>query len=311
LDPSIASRIDTLVAEAEAILAELSRVKSSRKPSKAGVGLFAKFVVPPGYKRLARQVGSLWLNSSYQAQLKRLEGIGDAWRQRVLAFLGTVRAMPSSGQRTVDSRRLQAGFSKTQGYGRLDTRLRHGMAFLADLARREVVSAGEPVVPRAFVQARPHPVPSSAHVRYQIATFPPSVIKKLPDPVRKSIEQALESYRREMYEPAAVMLRKAVQNAIVLRFEAEGAADQVLLPSGDALPFPRLIEKAREARLISSQQAKELMRVKWLGDTAAHSYVNEITKGDLDGILLIVRLALERIFTIRIRPTTEQAHKES
>jgi hypothetical protein len=109
-----------------------------------------------------------------------------------------------------------------------------------------------------------------------------------------------------MYEPAAVMLRKAIQNAIVLRFEAEGVGSQVFLASGEALPFPMLIQKAQEVRLIASQQAKELMRVKWLGDTAAHSYANQITKEDLDGIVLIVRLALERIFTIQIRPSAER-----
>lgn len=45
--------------------------------------------------------------------------------------------------------------------------------------------------------------------------------------------------------------------------------------------------------------------MKWLGDTAAHSYANAITKADIDGILLITRLALERISAIQIRPDGE------
>ncbi len=97
------------------------------------------------------------------------------------------------------------------------------------------------------------------------------------------------------------MLRKALQNAIVLRFESEGVGDQVLRSNGDALPLPQLLEKAQESRLISSQQAKELLKVKWLGDTAAHSYANAVVREDVDGILLMIRLALERIFTIEIR----------
>jgi hypothetical protein len=44
-----------------------------------------------------------------------------------------------------------------------------------------------------------------------------------------------------------------------------------------------------------------LIRVKWLGDTAAHSYATAIVKEDVDGVLLILRLSLERIFTIPIR----------
>jgi len=297
LDTTILASIETLIAESKAIQTELDRVKASRRPSKAGVGVFATFVVPSGYKRLARQVGSLWLDSSYESQLKRLEGVGEAWRVRVL---------PSDRHNGLTIRQLQTSFAKTQRYDRLDSRLRNGGGFLGEMKTRQVVPAEAPIAPDV------PPKRETRHVRPRTITaavetlFPPSVIEKLPEPVKRSIEQAVESYHREMYEPAAVMLRKAVQNGIVLRFEAEGVGQEVLQASGDALPLPKLIEKAQLARLVSSQQAKELMKVKWLGDTAAHSYANQITREDIDGVVVIVRLALERIFTIQIRPAVER-----
>jgi len=302
LDPNIASRIDTLVAEAEAILAELSRVKSSQKPSKAGVGLFATLVVPPGYKRLARSVGSLYLDSSYRAHMARLEGIQKEWEQRVLTFLGSVYAPPTPAQRRVNPGVLQAKFRQTQRYQRVESRLRRATTFLLGLKDRGLAPYIE------SREGRPSPRPSpEARMLSRVAAaptldfLPPSVVKKLPEPVRKTIVQAQESYRMGLYEPCAVMLRKAIQNAIVLRFQAEGVEGLVLLPNGDALPLPKLIDKAQESRLISSHQAKELMRVKWLGDTAAHAYANTVTREDVDSVLLVVRLALERIFTTPIR----------
>ena len=306
LDTTILASIETLIAESKAIQTELDRVKASRRPSKAGVGVFAAFVVPSGYKRLARQVGSLWLDSSYESQLKRLEGVGEAWRERVHGFLGTVRVSPSDRHRGMTIRQLQTSFAKTQRYDRLDSRLRNGVGFLAAMKTRQVVPGEAPIAPDVPPEAETRQVRHQTRTTPVKTLFPPSVIEKLPEPVKRSIEQAVESYHREMYEPAAVMLRKAVQNGIVLRFEAEGVGTEVLQASGDALPLPKLIEKAQHARLVSSQQAKELMRVKWLGDTAAHSYANQITREDIDGVVVIVRLALERIFTIQIRPAVER-----
>jgi len=238
--------------------------------------------------------------------LKRLEGVGEAWRQRVLGFLGTVRVLPSDRHHGLTIRQLQTSFAKTQGYDRFESRLRNGVGFLSEMKTRQVVPAEAAIAPNVLPRAETRQVRRRTTTAPVETLFPPSVIEKLPEPVKRSIEQAVESYHREMYEPAAVMLRKAVQNGIVLRFEAEGVGKEVLQASGDALPLPKLIEKAQLARLVSSQQAKELMKVKWLGDTAAHSYANQITREDIDGVVVIVRLALERIFTIQIRPPVER-----
>jgi len=300
LDADVAGRINSLAVEAEAILTEFQRARSSREPSKAGIGLFATFVVPPGYKRLARQVGSQWVDSSVEAQVRRLEDIEREWRLRVLGYLRTIEAQASPGRRSMSSEAIQAGFERIRRYQRVGSRLTKEVSFLKDLTSRNLVP-GPPG--ERSVQPSVRRSTRSVLVEREAAPgfFPPTVVAKLPQSVRKSIEQAAECYGRGLYEPCAIMLRKALQNAIVLRFESEGVGDQVLRSNGDALPLPQLLEKAQESRLISSQQAKELLKVKWLGDTAAHSYANAVVREDVDGILLMIRLALERIFTIEIR----------
>ena len=151
-------------------------MKASRRPSKAGVGVFAAFVVPSGYKRLARQVGSLWLDSSYESQLKRLEGVGEAWRQRVLGFLGTVRVLPFDGHRGLTVRQLQTSFALTQRYDRLESRLRNGVVLLGEMKTRQVVPAEATIAPdvQQKTDTRQMPVPT---VTTPVKTlFPPSVI---------------------------------------------------------------------------------------------------------------------------------------
>ena len=128
MEPNIVAGVDALIGEAKDLRSELDRVRASRHPSKAGVGVFAKFVVPSGYKRLAREVGSLWLDSSYQNQMKRLERVGEPWRQRVAVVLGTSRTLPSEGRHGMSSRQLQVSFAKTQRYDRFDARLKNAMS---------------------------------------------------------------------------------------------------------------------------------------------------------------------------------------
>jgi len=292
------ARVDGYISEVEAIQGELHRITSGRRPSKAGFGLFATFVVPPGYKRLARQMGTLWVDSSHEAQTGRLKGVEEEWYRRVYSYLGTIQAPTAPGMDRAGPKTLQARLARAHSRKRLASRLAAEVTFLKDLKLRELVPVTESAPGR---KVRPPSASTIQEAHRAPSFFPSSVVEKLPQAVKKSIEQAAECYRQGMFEPCAVMLRKAVQNAIVLRFEAEGVGSQVFLPNGDVLPIPHLLEKARDARLISSQQAKELMRVKWLGDTAAHSYVNTITKEDIDGLLLIIRLSLERVFTIQIR----------
>ncbi len=238
------------------------------------------------------------MDSSRQAQIGRLRTVEEEWYRRVHSYLGTIEAPTSPGRDRASPKTLQVRFLRAHDRKRLAPRLASEIAFLKDLKLRDLVSSTEELSERKTKIPPQRSKDLETHVPY---FFPHAIVEKLPASVRSSIEQAAECYRTGMFEPCAVMLRKAIQNAIVLRFEMEGVVNRVLLANGDVLPLPKLLEKAQEARLISSQQGRELMKVKWLGDTAAHSYSNTITREDVDGVLLIARLSLERIFTIGIR----------
>src|SRR5712691_3637451 len=183
MDPEVRARIDTLISEAKALRDELDRVRASQRPTKSGVGLFASFVIPSGYKRLARQVGSLWLDSSYQAQTKRLEGVGEAWKDRVADFLGTIRTERDEQHRAFMPERLQTAFARTQRYANLDSRLRHGQAFLYDLKRRETLPATSQSQTQSHDAAAAVEMPPGVMREDRAAPvqmlFPPSVVEKL------------------------------------------------------------------------------------------------------------------------------------
>src|SRR5438552_2526550 len=97
MEASVAQRIDGLIVDGKALLAELQRLVASRRPSKTGISVLTKFVVPSGYKRLSGHFGILCLDSSFVAQNHQLGEQEVGWGKRVIDFLGTVRTLSSGG----------------------------------------------------------------------------------------------------------------------------------------------------------------------------------------------------------------------
>ena len=163
MDASIAQRIEELISRGTIIRTELQRLTANRRPSKTGVGILAKFVVPSGYKRISGQLGNVWLDSSFTSQLLRLNEVERDWGQHVLDFLGTVRTLSLGEQRSWSSRHLQVKFSKSRQYSRPLSRLNGGLTLLQDLKLREVVTVTSAIEIRRGTE-RPKWVDSMAEV---------------------------------------------------------------------------------------------------------------------------------------------------
>ena len=289
----IENKLDSLATEGHSILSEIKRVHASKGPHRVGAKVLSKLLVPTGYKRMARQIGVAWLDSSREAQLERLEGVYSEWFQRSKKFLQTIAVKPDNGK-TISGKSLARSFSKTSNYVRSETQLRHGIQYLNNTKLKN------PYIP----VIKPKVKRKSRKVPEKVPFYPDKIVNKLPEPIRKSIEEARECYARGLYTSCAVMLRKALENAIVMRFELEGHTNLILRGDQRVITLPKLLTKAQECRLIIPQYRNELLKVKLLGDAAAHSHANEITKEDIDSILLGHRLALERIVSAQFLPPT-------
>ena len=125
---------------------------------------------------------------------------------------------------------------------------------------------------------------------------PEDLAEMLPTAIKRIVKQANGCYWARWYDACGTMLRKAIQSGIVLRFEIDEKTDEIT-EDGETVDMPRLLERAKQSRYITPQQWRELKNVKWIGDTAAHSYRIRIRKSDVEGIKVILRLALENMFS--------------
>lgn len=284
----IEKKLDSLASEGCSILSEVDRVCASKGPHRVGAKVLSKLLAPTGYKRMAHEIGVAWLDSSREAQLERLEGVYSEWSQRSKDFLQTIAVKPDRGK-TISGKTLVGSFAKTLNYMKLETRLRHGIQFLDNTKLKN------PHIP----VTKPKVKRERGKIRKKVAFYPDEIVNKLPEPIRRSIEEAQECYARGLYTSCAVMLRKTLENAIVMRFELEGHTNLIIRGDRQVITLPKLLARAQECRLLTPQYRNELVKVKLLGDTAAHSHANEITKEDIDSVILVHRLALERIVSAR------------
>ena len=98
------------------------------------------------------------------------------------------------------------------------------------------------------------------------------------------------------YDAVAVMVRKAVEAAIYLRFERDDKLNELLTSKGDTLSFGEKVQKAVEHNYLSPSKGSELKQVKWWGDSGAHSYKVIVGLGDATQLLSLLSLCLQEMF---------------
>ena len=99
-----------------------------------------------------------------------------------------------------------------------------------------------------------------------------------------------------IFTAASVLIRKAVEVAIILRFEQEGRMNLITSDKGDTLSFGEKIDRAQSQNYITPQRARELKQIKSYGDTGAHSYKIVINNDDIQHAMVILRLVLGELF---------------
>jgi hypothetical protein len=127
--------------------------------------------------------------------------------------------------------------------------------------------------------------------------FPSEVLESLPTVVKKTIEGIIFNYEHDFPDFCFLGMRKALIDAIRIRFQR--AREEALLydKKGDAFKLAKWIELAKQRKFISRTEASNLNEiVKVFGDTASHDYMANLQKDEVPSVFTCLRMALGTMY---------------
>jgi len=161
----------------------------------------------------------------------------------------------------------------------------------------EIAKAGEKSMFRVVDEGAPETKVGASKKRIQELDFPTKVLEKLPLEVRDTVQGVIFNYRIGFPDFCFWGMRKALIDAIKIRFRRDGKEKRLYDRDGKAHSLPKWIEYAKQERYFSASLAKYLNKeVKVFGDTASHDYMVDFQKGEVPPIFKHLRLALDRMY---------------
>lgn len=126
--------------------------------------------------------------------------------------------------------------------------------------------------------------------------IPSHVCEKLPQLVKRIIDEAYGCYVHGFYAASSIMLRKSLEAAIFIRLQMSGVENKLFDGDGNPFELKKRIEIARQEHFIPSSYCSDLRNVKWFGDAGAHSFKITLVRQDLPNVLNLMRLVLDAMF---------------
>jgi hypothetical protein len=105
----------------------------------AGVGILNGLFDLSGYRRTTKSIGKWWLHSNVAQQKETLILDYEGWYEECRNTIGNVSVSRKGLTARGNSRILQSRFSRTRRFARIETRLRHGLAFLEGLLEQDLI----------------------------------------------------------------------------------------------------------------------------------------------------------------------------
>lgn len=127
--------------------------------------------------------------------------------------------------------------------------------------------------------------------------LPLSVVRGTRTYLERITHQLNGSYEEGFYDACAVMMRKLIEALIVELFEERGLATKIQTPTGDFMSLEALIGKVigEPAWNLSRTTKRALPDVKKIGDNAAHGRRFAAHRGDIDGLRVGFRAAVQEL----------------
>jgi hypothetical protein len=92
-------------------------------------------------------------------------------------------------------------------------------------------------------------------------------------------------------------MRKALIDAIRIRFLKDGRVELLYDGNGSAHKLEKWIDLAKQQRYVSRTEANDLKgKVKVFGDTASHDYMGDLHKEEVPQVFTCLRIALSRMY---------------
>lgn len=125
--------------------------------------------------------------------------------------------------------------------------------------------------------------------------IPFSVVRGTRGYLERVANQVNGAYDNGWYDACAVMIRRLLETLIVEAFEHTGIAGQIKTPAGEFLYLKDLIDRSlKEATWNLSRNCKQaLPKLKDIGDKSAHSRRYNAHRGDIDPLLVDLRLVVQ------------------
>jgi len=126
---------------------------------------------------------------------------------------------------------------------------------------------------------------------------PEEILQSLPREVRRTIEGILYNYQGDFTNFCFWGMRKALIDAIRIRFMKDRKEDMLYDPNDNPYSLSKWIELAKQEKYISSSTAKALnSQVKVFGDVASHDYMANLQREEIRPVMTSLRMALSRMY---------------
>ena len=125
--------------------------------------------------------------------------------------------------------------------------------------------------------------------------IPMSIVRATRGYIESIANQANGAYDSGWYDACAVMLRRLLETLIIEAFEHKQIADKIKNSAGDFFYLRDLIDRClSEPSWNLSRNCKQaLPRLKDMGDKSAHSRRYNAHRGDIDPLLVDIRLVVQ------------------
>jgi hypothetical protein len=125
--------------------------------------------------------------------------------------------------------------------------------------------------------------------------IPMSIVRATRGYIERIANQANGAYDNGWYDACAVMIRRLLETLIIEAFEHEQIADKIKNSAGDFFYLRDLIDRClSEPSWNLSRNCKQaLPRLKDMGDKSAHSRRYNAHRGDIDPLLVDIRLVVQ------------------
>ena len=127
--------------------------------------------------------------------------------------------------------------------------------------------------------------------------IPVSVVRGTRGYIERVVNQINGSYEKGWYDACAVMIRRLLETLIIEAFEHHALATTIKNSKGDFFYLRDLIDKClNETAWNLSRNCKQAMpRLKDVGDKSAHSRRFNAHRGDIDPLLLDIRVVVQEL----------------